>query len=153
MEKKGISNITILLIVGGIVVFAVGVGLGVLYQSQKDAKSPVMQKAIKIQPTINALTSRTIQSIVVFGQVQKINGRSLTINYAGDQIVTNIGTGAQIFSLSSTKDPKTGNLISGAPKLVSFINIKPGQNVTVTLKMLDSGLLEGESVYIFYNPS
>ena len=149
MNNKGFSNTIILLIVGGLIIFAVGIGLGIFYQSQSQSKNPAIQQAIKIQPTINILASKTVQSIVVTGRVVKIVGRNMTLTYAGDQITTGIGANAQIFSSALTKDPVTKNLISGVPQPVDFSTIAAGDNVTATLKMLPTGQLEGESVYIF----
>ena len=148
MNKSLKANATILLVIGGLVVFALGAGAGVFYQIQKQAKDPVIQKAIQIQPTVNILTSKTVQTIGAFGTVQKIDGRNITIAYGGDQITANIAADAQIFSSNPTKDPKTGNITTGIPQVVTLADIKVGDQLTVSLKILPNGQLQGDSVYI-----
>lgn len=149
MNNKSALNAKILLIVGGIVIFVVGIALGIFYQSWQQSKNPVVKQAIKMQPTINILASKTIQSIVVTGRVVKIDGRNVTLTYAGDEITTSVATNAQIFSSAITKDATTKNLVSGVPQPVDFSALVAGDNITATLKMLPTGQLEGESVYIF----
>ena len=144
MNKKE-TNITVLLVIGGLVILAIGVGVGIFYQSER----PEIKQAIKMGPTVKMLTSKAVQAIPVYGQIEKINGTNITISYAGDQITVGVKEGVQVFSSVAQKDPKTGNLITGAPQPVKFSDLKVGDGVSITLKILENGQVEGDSVFIF----
>lgn len=141
MAKKDI----ILLIAAGFIIFAIGGGLGILYQSQ----APEIKRAIDMAPAISVLSSKAVQSIVAYGQVEKIEVRNITLVYAGEKITIAVEDNAQIFSSIAQKDPKTGNLATGNPQKAEFKDIKTGDMVSITLKILADGKIEGESVFIF----
>lgn len=146
METK---NVVISLAVAGLIILVIGFGVGAFYQTQVQlAKNPALKKAIAIEPTVNILTSKTIQSIMAYGQVEKISANNITLSYAGDKITVAVKSSAQIYSSIAVKDSKTGNLATGAPQLVKFSDIKTGQGISVTLKILPTGQMEADSVYI-----
>jgi hypothetical protein len=145
MAKKDI----VLLIAGVFVIFAIGGGLGILYQNQKLQSDKEIQQAIFMAPTVKALSSKAVQSIVAYGQVERIEGRSITLVYAGEKITVTLKDNAEIFSSIAKKDPKTGNLKTPAPEKAEFKDIKTGDMVSITLKILADGKIQGESVFIF----
>lgn len=132
------ENLTILIIVG-VVFFAVGVMLGILYQTQK----PEVQQALKLSPTVKTLSSGVVQSISAFGQVKKIEGNKITLAYSGEELTVNIREGAQVFI------PAPVQSADNTPKRANFSDIKTGNSVSITLKILPSGDVQGESVFIF----
>jgi hypothetical protein len=148
MAKQTTANTTILFVIAGLVIFALGIGIGIFYQTRIQLSNPAIQKAVQIQPTVNILTSKVVQSITAFGSVEKIDGKNLTLTYGGDQITVNISANAQIYSSTPTTNAKTGNLISGVPQLVSFGTIKIGDQLTVNLQILPNGQLQANSIYI-----
>lgn len=140
-QKKAL----VFIIVFGIIIFALGVGAGIWYSF----KNPKVENAEKIQPTINALNSKVIQTATAFGRVVKVVANKITLSNEGDTLEIAVRPDAQIYSAISVKDPKSGNIISGVPKPVSLADIKTNDAITITFKLDASGNLEGEQVFIF----
>ncbi|MCX6721058.1 MAG: hypothetical protein NT026_00420 [Candidatus Staskawiczbacteria bacterium] len=147
--SKNMQKALIFLIIAGIIIFALGVWLGIFYAY----KNPGVKNAQTVQPTINILSSKIVQTATAFGRVQKIDGNKITLTSQGDTATISVKTGAQIFSALAQKDPKSGNLVTGVPKPVSFADIKVGDAITITFKIDASGNLEGDQVFIFASNS
>ena len=153
MSKKE-KNITAILIVAALVIFVLGGIAGVFYQMQKQISNPEIQQVIKMQPTANILTSKVVQTATAYGQVQKIEGNTITLTYEGDTVTINVKNDAQIYSSATQKNPTTGNVTTGAPQQVSFGNIKVGDQITILFNVdSSSGKIQGNQVYIFSSPS
>ncbi|OGZ73099.1 MAG: hypothetical protein A2998_03345 [Candidatus Staskawiczbacteria bacterium RIFCSPLOWO2_01_FULL_37_25b] len=134
MNKKiliGIIPIIVALILGG--------AIGIFFQFQKDA--PQVKKSGEV---IKSLSSKVVPSIVAFGRVSKIDGRNITLDYNGDNITINIGDDAKIYTSSNQGE-------GGGQEIISFENIKTGDNLSINLKVLPDGQLQGQSIIIL-NP-
>lgn len=129
--------IIFLLVLAFLVVFLVGGGVGMSYQSQK--LSPGNEKALE---TVKILSSKAVSSIIVFGQVENISDRELTVSYEGESVIVKMADKALIENLS--KDS------SGKPiqQKIDFNQIKQGDNVNIPAKLSQQGILEGESLII-----
>ncbi|MDP3882990.1 MAG: hypothetical protein Q8Q48_02955 [Candidatus Staskawiczbacteria bacterium] len=130
------ANILILILIGA-VLFVIGGGLGIFYQTQKDA--PYLKKA----STIDVLGSKVIPSVVAYGRVTKIEGRNISLTYMGDSLTVQVKDGAQVSSFVSSSGSKTP-----VQTKASFNDIKIGNDINISVKVLTDGQLQGESVFI-----
>lgn len=135
-----------------LIFFILGGVAGWFLQKYTQANNAQLQRAIKIEPATDILTSQLIRTIMIYGVVKKIDGNNLDLAYGGDEKTVGIASGAQVFSSIPQKDPKTGNFITGTPKQISFSDIKVGDGVSVTLDLLANGQFQGNLVYIFTSP-
>ena len=133
MEK---SNLIVLLLIG-VVIFFVGAGLGIFYQIKIGSRSTVEVK------TVNSLASKVIPSIVAYGKVTKIEGRNVTVSYGGDTLVVPVKDDAQVFAFTNTT-------ATSAPiqQKSTFNEVKVGNNINISVKVLDDGQMLGESIFI-----
>jgi hypothetical protein len=127
----------VLLVGAGILLLVFGVGLGVLYQNQQPLSQT--EKAVE---AVKFLSSKTVPSIVAYGQVTKIDGRNITLFYSGDSITINMDANSQVYLFVNDS---TGKPVQ---KKVEFGEIKVGDNLNITLKLLVDGQLQGQSVFI-----
>lgn len=134
-----IKNGAVILLIAIVLFFGLGAAAGFFYGQQ--AISPEVKQAIKLEPAIKLITSNAAQSIIISGQVKKIDGQYLTISYANQETVINIATNAGIFS------QPTGS-VSGLPQQAKFSDIKVGDDVEITLKVFMSGWVQGTAVII-----
>jgi hypothetical protein len=139
MDKATKLNLTALVIVG-LVVFVIGVASGIFYQTKKD--SPQQANTVAMQTSIKSVTSKVVPSILAYGQVTDIDGRNLTLSYGGDNVIIAINDNATITSL--IKDSKSA---SGQQK-IDFSQIKNGDTLNVSVKLLPTGQLQGKSIII-----
>jgi hypothetical protein len=131
MDEKKIA-----VIVPIIAALIMGGAIGIYFQFQKDA--PKLNIARNV---IKSLSSKTVPSIVAFGKASKIEGKNITLDYNGDNITIGISDDAQIYSSSNQN-------AGAAPTAASFENIKIGDNLSINLKVLADGQLEGQSIII-----
>jgi hypothetical protein len=141
MEKKNL----IILIILGFIIFILGGGLGILYQQQKEVLPS--KDILKVQ-AVQTLSSKVIPSIAAFGTVTNISGRNLTLVSGNDSLTVKISDGAQIFLPATTTTDKNGKVVTSPQQAVSFSEIKNGNNVSVNLKLLPDGQIEGQMVSI-----
>ena len=134
MIKKMDKNNLIILIIAGLVLLILGGAAGFFY------------KTLQISPqlaVIKDLSSKTIPSIVAYGQVSKIEGRDITLSFNGDNIKVSVEANSPVYSF--VNDAK------GKPiqKKVELKEIKIGDSLNITIKLLPDGQLRGQSVFIF----
>lgn len=145
MERK---NLIILHIVGGLLVLIIGAALGFFYQIFMGA---VPQKEVPKVEAIKMLSSKVIPSITAFGNVSKIEGKNVTLTFGGDTMIIKIRDNAQIFlPASSSKDSK-GNTVTLPQQSARFADIKTGDNISINLKLLPDGQIEGQMVILLGN--
>jgi len=124
-----------------------GVGYlgGALVEKQKVA--PQLEQFEKTTKTIKALTSKTIASIAIFGEVTNISDRTITINYAGENLDIRVKEDAQIYCFApvipngkevSTNVPEEGK--------AEFSDIKVGSRVNAIIQILSDGKVETNSL-------
>lgn len=131
----------------GIIMLAVGVGLGVLFVGQKVIVAPsnTTQTTQTMSQSVKDLSSKVV-SVSASGSVTKISGRSITLSQQGDSMVIGIKSDAKIYSFISTSSGT--NKGASTSQQVDFSSIKVGNNVSVNIKVLPSGEVEGFSVII-----
>ena len=133
-EKKEGSILTLLIVIG-VVIFFVGAGLGILYQSGKDQK---------ISAEIKTLSSDIVTTVTAYGKVTAINGRDLTISYNNQTLTINIPQNVDVTAFV----PINGS-IQGSPVAKTFSDIKKGDNLNIALKIGANGELTAQTVIIF----
>ena len=134
----------ICLIICGAVLLGIGTLAGVNFQEQKT--TPRIAELEKMENMIKILSSsKVIPSIVAFGQVGEISGRTVTLTYGTESLAIPIREDAKIYSFSGTTNQKT----PPEQKTAEFKDIKVGDKLNITLKILSNGEIEGLSVIIF----
>lgn len=133
------KNLSTFIIIG-VVTFVVGAGLGIFYQSQIDA--PQLANFTAIKAVFKNLSSKAVPSILAYGQVTNIEGRNLTLSYSGDSVSIAISDSANINSFV-----KDSNGVPSQQK-IDFSQIKNGDTLNISVKILPNGQLEGQSVII-----
>lgn len=118
-----------------LVVFVVGGGVGILYQTG----------AVKGQvDAIKILSSKTVPSIVAFGTVNAINGNKLTIESAGQTSVIQLKDNAVISAIAKPQTDKPS-----AADNAKLSDIKLGSIVNIGLQVQPNGSILGQTVVIF----
>lgn len=149
MENK----IAISLIVGVVVIFLIGTGAWYMLQVQPSGSA--CQPAVKCpevkslnNDAIKVLSSNFMLPITASGKVTKIDGKNITLGMGNESVVVKIGSSAKIYPfVASSKDTKSGTLIVEG----KFEDIKVGNNIKITVKVLSTGSLEGQIVNILDN--
>ncbi len=127
MEKKQLT----ILIIAGALIFLIGGGLGVASQL-----SAVRQK-VRTE-AFDILSSKVITSVSAYGKVTKIEGRDITLNNLGDNL-----------SVSMPDNVKVYSFVDSSQQAAAFEDIKIGDSINATLKLLPTGGYEGLSIIIF----
>lgn len=129
--------------VAAILIFIVGAGIGIYYQAQNNLLPGSIININSAPLLVKQLSSKAVPSITAFGQVSKINGNNITLTFGGDSIVIPIKNGAEIRMLNPD------GTYSEAPQSGASLNdIKLGASLNIAVKVLPSGALQGDLVYI-----
>ena len=144
------KNLIILSVIAGVVIFVLGGGLGVFYQTQKGLlqTEKVQTKVQTMETVIKSLSSKVIPSIIAYGEVTNIEGRNITLSYGGESLTIKIKDDSQIFSFVKTASLKKGEPAVTSQQKVDFKTIKKGDNLNISVKLLPDGQLESQSVII-----
>jgi len=147
MSKSLISSLAVIVIF----VFILGCGAGIFYQSKKDASQfDTLQsgniQSQNTQSVIKDLSSKVVLSSTAYGQVSSINGRDITLTYEKDSLKIKVKDDVIIYA--PTKENFSG--VGDQPQ-VQFENIKEGDNLNVSFKLLSNGTLEGQVITIIPN--
>jgi hypothetical protein len=137
--------LVVLLIIWTAIVFVLGGGLGVFYQTQKNA--PMLEKFPVLESIVNNLSSSTMSTILVSGKVSNIYGRYVTINNKGTGLTVKIMEDAKITSLVAS-DVLVDGKYPILSKTATFEDIKKGDNVRINIKVLSDGKIEGDFLMI-----
>ncbi len=148
---KNKSLVITLLIIGGIVILAVGYLGGILFRAQKTVTQ--LEKTSKL---IEVMSSKMIPSIVAVGEVTNISERNITLKAHTNEekpltISIKIANDAELTSFVFPTAGEEGEGVLGAPtrEEIEFKEIKVGSNVNVSLKILPDASFEGTSVIVF----
>ncbi len=137
----------ILLAIAAVFIFVLGGGLGIWYQTQKDA--PQLKEAQKAESVVKFLNSKVSSSINARGIVEKISGRNITLSFEGENIEIRIKEDAKIYSFNniseSAKKTSSDTLVQTKN---TFESIKMGDDLFINFRALPEGILEGQSVTI-----
>ena len=145
--------IIFLLIILGLVIFALGGGLGIMFQTQKTA-TQIQETSVQLSKTQQKTDSlgKELSSNVIplhaIGSVTKIDGMNITLNSNGDTVVIPISSTALIFSYGSS----ASGVAQAPAQSTQFQDIKIGDYLSINLKVLSDNTLEGETVSVInYN--
>ena len=139
-----------LLIIGVIVILALGSLGGILFQTQKTA--PQLEKSGKL---IEVMSSRIIPSVVAVGEITNISGRTITLKPHTNEekpltlsieITKDAELSSFVFSITGEGEPVIG---TPTREEIEFKDIKVGDNVNVSLKILSDSSFQGTSVIVF----
>lgn len=126
-------------IVLALIFFVLGGALGMWYQVQRD--SVLAGKA----GVMDTLSSKLVISMVVYGEVSKIDGRNVTLTFGGQKMTLNVGNNAKIYSfISSTPTP------GATQQTVPFDQIKVGSKLNAAVAFTPDGSLSVQSVIILH---
>lgn len=132
MDKKQ----TIILIIVGVVFFLVGVSAGVVIQSQNKIQ-------VQKNTAITGLSSRVITSITAYGEIQKIEGKKITLSNLGQEMPVLMAESAKVYKFVAQKGETS---LSQQP--AEFGEIKVGDNVNIIMKLQKNGEMQGSSIVI-----
>jgi len=127
----------VLSIILGLVIFVVGIGVGIFYQISKDAP-----RIKKVTEAIKQLASKAIPSVIAYGQIINIEGRNLTVSFDGENVTVKIREDAAVTSLIPDVQGKTSQ------QNITFSQIKKGETVSINTKILPDGQLQGDSIMV-----
>lgn len=131
--SKSLSSVLVIIVL--VIAFAIGTVFGMFVQVQKDG--PQIDQASE---TLRMLTSNAIPSVVVYGQITGINGRTVTVSFNGDTAVVTLRDNAAISSFSG----QAGTI----PQATDLSQVQQGQTASISAKVLADGSLQGESLII-----
>lgn len=126
-------------IIVGIVCFLLGGGIGIISMQNASQRTKI--------EAANSLSSKVVSSIVAYGQVKSINGRNITLSNLGDELSILIADNAQVYSFSAPVAGKNG-VVAPVQQIIKFGDIKIGDSVNVSVKLLPSGQIQGTSIII-----
>ena len=127
----------VLIIISGLVFLVLGGGMGFLYKTLQ--VSPQIEKTTAI---IKDLSSKTVLSTVAYGQVSKIEGKDITLSYDSDNIKISMAENSPVYSFVNDS---TGKPVQ---KKVDFKQIKIGDTLNITIKLLPDGQIQSQSALI-----
>ncbi|MBI3337055.1 MAG: hypothetical protein HY005_00320 [Candidatus Staskawiczbacteria bacterium] len=130
-------NKIILIVLVGLLCLILGAGAGFWYKTLQ--VSPQIEKTAAI---MKALSSKTVLSTVAYGKVSKIEGRDITLAYNGDSIKISMAANSPVYSFVNDSAGKP------VQKKVDLREIKIGDNLNITIKLLPDGQIQGQSALI-----
>lgn len=146
----------IIAIVFGVLFLIVGFAFGIIYQKGK-VVLPSENTVRTTPPLVKDLSSRVIPSITAYGTVSKIDGKNLTITNQGDSMTVPVRDDAKIYSFVIENVPvKPGSKLTtpkSVSKQVDFKEIKVGNSVSVSIRILSNSKVEGFSVVVLPPPA
>ncbi len=142
MDRK---NLIILHVASGLLILIIGAGLGFFYQIKMGA---VPQKEVPKVEAVQKLSSKVIPSIAAYGEVTNIDGRNITLTFGGDSLTVKIRDNAQVYLPTTYSKDSKGNTVTLPQQAAKFADIKTGDNLSVVIKLLPDGQIEGQLVII-----
>ena len=130
-------NSTFLMVISGLVLLVLGFGAGFFYKTFQ--VSPQLEKSMAL---IKTLSSKTVLSTVAYGQVSEITGNDITLSYNGDNIKISMTENSPVYSFVNDS---SGNPVQ---KKVDFKQIKIGDSLNITIKLLPDGQIQSQSALI-----
>jgi hypothetical protein len=134
MEQK---NLYISIAVVVVLVFVLGLALGIFYQTQK--ATPQIQQTAEV---IDGISSEVINAVVAYGSVSGVgDDRKVTLSYNGDNLDIALQDSAKIY------------LYEGANKKeIQFQDIEIGDKANITAEISKEGKIQGNMMIIFPRP-
>lgn len=134
-------NVLIMLIVSGVVIFALGATAGAIYQNQKSAKSAGVKNLASTQRA-RSLGSGVVSSIAFLGRIDSISGKVFKISSNGETVQITASENAIFYTIDNS---------SGKPvqKPASISNAKVGDRISINAKIAENGSYTATSAIIF----
>jgi len=146
MEKSLVTGLAI----GGIFIFILGGGLGIVYQKQQilpSSQQPLTQPTVQQNSTlVRILSSTAVAPIVAYGSVTEINGKDITLNSGKSKLTISTNQNAKIYL--PVVQNNVGTKSPAVALLGKFEDIKVGDNLNITLKVSKDGTIGGEIISI-----
>lgn len=140
MNNKNMNNnFSVFCVAGVVVAFLLGGVAGVFYQTQATAGD--LAKVQAARKIVQAFTSKVVPSIVAYGQVDKIEEKTITLKNGQETVAIKIGDTSPIYSLSANQSVPTQTR-------VDFSKIKLGDSLNIAIAVSPDGQFEGTSVII-----
>ena len=139
MSKQILITI-ICAVLGAIILLGLGYSAGYLaaLTLEKGKTGSQIEQLEKAADTLKILgSSKIISSFTAIGEVTKINERDITLESSGDILTIHIRDDAKIYSAMSDKRQQT-----------DFKDIKKGDTLNISLKLLSNGQIEGQEITI-----
>ena len=139
MDRKNLTIIIVVAVVAVIIGLALGMNLSPKSVAEKS-------QSTKFESAVKALSSKVIPSIIAYGQVSKIENKNITLTYNKETLTIPLTQSTSIYSFVA---PATGSkTATPTQKKAAFSEIKVGDSLNITLKLLPDGTIEGQSVII-----
>jgi flagellar basal body-associated protein FliL len=136
IAKTGNKKQLTILIISGAVIFIIGVVAGIFLGGIVGPQKAKVAAA-------NNLSSKVVSSMVVYGKVKSISGRNITLDNLGDTSTISIAASAPVYSFRTSE-----GVMAKVQQIVKFGDIRIGDNVNISVKLLPSGQLQGSSVIV-----
>lgn len=147
MNNK-ILIVVVVIIFGAVIFSAGGYFAGVFLEKEKTGSQ--IEKLEKLTSVTSLLSSsKLIVSIIGYGKVTDISGRKITLTTGSESLQVSIREDAQMYSFVAPAFVEGKISEISAQKVIKFEDIKVGDNLNVSTKMLADGQMEGLSVAIF----
>ncbi len=137
----------LLIIVIVIIIFtAGGVWFGISYQTQKDNSQ--IKELPAPNPVLKKLSSKLVSSINSYGKVSKIEGINITLTSGEESLTIQVKENVSIFTYIQTLPLKKGDIPNMVQQKLNLKDIKNGDSLDVSLKLLPNGQLDAQSIYV-----
>ncbi len=150
MSIKGILGLLLVFVLG----MGAGIGVGMVLKTSGGA---TQNSAQVMPPIIKSLSSKVVPSVTAYGTVTAISGSSLTVTSGTDSMVIPVATTAKIYAFTlaavaakpaTTTSKAVPATTASSTKTITFAQVKVGDKVSVNLKVLPSGYVQGLSVIV-----
>jgi hypothetical protein len=147
MEKATAIFLSVVVL---LIVFVLGAGAGVFYQTQQNVSQSNTNQIMP--PVISQLHSKVIRAVSASGKVTSIFGKTIALTNAGENLTIKVNDNAQIYSYVPASTSKNGTTIPAGQKKLAFSDIKIGDNLSLDLRILPDNTLECTSIFIVNVP-
>ncbi|MFA7676416.1 MAG: hypothetical protein WCY28_03345 [Candidatus Shapirobacteria bacterium] len=116
------TNIIILVLIGA-VLFSVGGGLGIIYQSQKNYSEENIFKA---------LSSKAVSSIAISGELKKVNNEKIILSYEEENFEIKVSENTRVYYFRESSPGET--------KDISIKDLKAGDRLNIEAVIINKDL-------------
>lgn len=113
--------------------FSIGVAIGTFLQFQNNFDKLAFPSTI-----VKTLSSKVISTIMIYGIVENISDRNITLTNQGESMTIGINTIGKVYTRENDVTEE-----------IRFEDIKIGDTLNINASILPEGNLEGDIVYIF----
>ncbi|MFA5878173.1 MAG: hypothetical protein WC845_02280 [Candidatus Staskawiczbacteria bacterium] len=139
---KQSNNTYIIVIVSIVVLFGIGCLVG--FSFEKSRTSASIEKLQTLSSVLNSLSSsQIIVSTIAYGRVKSISDSTIVLNRGEEDLSVAMIPDAQVYLLSNNG----GDL--GSQKQSQLTDIKIGDDLNISVKILPDGQIQGLSAVIF----